>query len=650
MRYSDYISAHPSSQALACLSEQGVRMFNDAASKRLFPRDVVTLKLMQISSSFGLLAGVDLQGRDRVHIVFLGKTVDVLTAMMSTSAACVHATLKANERICRHEDVFGSKDRVVAVDSHPSNFCVERRIRRERRDWRSLVVPCEIHQLAITHATCFDPLESIVSGVLRMSLSLLTGGGVAEFRSCLVEIALQRILVIVGNPPAACVAYRRAALRWFIPGGGSASVRRALLDLLPQGNWKRRDVVEVYAGVGDVDELGLRVRAARGLAEALAHRVFRVYRRGRWTGREEALCDVGILDVCCGLLTPTYQMWVEKRRRKRRRSVGHADAGRGGLVDLVPCGDSDGEHDALVASLGEDDHSESFVREGQLVTDGAQAKDIAEENEANRQAALRWLATSGPSPDTQLILLRTVIAPLQSMLRALLAISAESWEVRQRAQLLQGTNQAALGRDFRISIAARGDLEREALLKLSTLLVDSRLWCLVLPRDLTVKVRALAFLMITRAGANLLRRFVSPPLEVAVRVFLWLEERGFATALEQLPLCMFDKWGLNFRLANPILGSMDVVYKLATIACFAATSTASLEVNHAYIRRMLKQRVQTQQMGMEDLNAYWIGAQVRRGTDKAAQPIDATVPRVAPVRADAVARRGGGGQWRHFGS
>ena len=196
-------------------------------------------------------------------------------------------------------------------------------------------------------------------------------------------------------------------------------------------------MVEVYAGVDDVDELGLRARAARGLAEALAHRVFRVYRRGRWTGREEALCDVGILEVCCGLLTPTYQMWAEKRRRKRRRSVGHADVGRGDLVDLVPCGDNDGEHDALVASLGEDDHSESFVREGQLVTDGAQAKDIAEENEANRQAALRWLATSGPSLDTQLILLRTVIAPLQSMLRALLAISAESWEVRQRAQLLQ---------------------------------------------------------------------------------------------------------------------------------------------------------------------------------------------------------------------
>ena len=79
----------------------------------------------------------------------------MLAAMMATSAACVCATIKANERICRHENVFWSKDRVVAVDSHPINFCVERRIRRERRDW----LPCEIHQLAIVHASCFDPLE-----------------------------------------------------------------------------------------------------------------------------------------------------------------------------------------------------------------------------------------------------------------------------------------------------------------------------------------------------------------------------------------------------------------------------------------------------------------------------------------------------------
>jgi hypothetical protein len=53
---------------------------------------------------------------------------------------------------------------------------------------------------------------------------------------------------------------------------------------------------------------------------------------------------------------------------------------------------------------------------------------------------------------------------------------------------------------------------------------------------------------------------------------------------------------------------MDVVLKLATMACPAATSTANHEVNDAYLRRLLKQRVQTQQMGTDDRNASRIGA------------------------------------------
>lgn len=76
---------------------------------------------------------------------------------------------------------------------------------------------------------------------------------------------------------------------------------------------------------------------------------------------------------------------------------------------------------------------------------------------------------------------------------------------------------------------------------------------------------------------------------------------------------MLDRWSIDFRIAHPDLRNKEVFFKLVLIALFTNTTTVGLEVNHAFLRRLLKQRVQTQQMDLQDLNAHWIAGQVRRG-------------------------------------
>lgn len=332
-------------------------------------------------------------------------------------------------------------------------------------------------------------------------------------------VAYNRVVARPGFPPPSCLAYRRAALRWFIPGGGNAGVRRVLLECLPNRDWTNHQEIEVYTGVGAVDETALKVRVAKGLTEALAHRAFRLYRRNRWTGQEEALSDLAIIEVCCGLLQLAYTMWADRRGRKRRR-VGQEAVVQEGGVGVSGHATNEG------ADIAEGDESAAEEQGGigldAMVVEGQDAgPTFAEQNEAHRRSALEWLALRRPSPHSHLVLLRTVIAPLQSMLRSFLTMSSDNWEVCQRARLVREEASDGVGRDFRILVAARGDLEKVAIQKITSLMRDPVLWCLLLPADVTVRLRASAYIMLSRCAAGLTRRFVYPHAKPPFSVFFW---------------------------------------------------------------------------------------------------------------------------------
>ena len=138
-------------------------------------------------------------------------------------------------------------------------------------------------------------------------MSLSSAGVMAEFRSCLRRVVTDRLVVREGSAGVEAEAYRRAAVRSFVPRGGNASSRRVLLSLLPNGDWRCHDTVEVFVAPGTVvDKAAIIRKVVQGLVQALAHRRFRVYARHRWTGSEESVSDIGILLVCHGLLGPVW--------------------------------------------------------------------------------------------------------------------------------------------------------------------------------------------------------------------------------------------------------------------------------------------------------------------------------------------------------
>ena len=92
-------------------------------------------------------------------------------------------------------------------------------------------------------------------------------------------------------------------------GGEAAAAKRALLLLLPNGNWRRTDRVEVYvAGTpfqGMSDE-SLRELVAQGLQFALAATPPSKYPRHRWTGADLAVDSMGLALAVHGLLPRAY--------------------------------------------------------------------------------------------------------------------------------------------------------------------------------------------------------------------------------------------------------------------------------------------------------------------------------------------------------
>ena len=73
-------------------------------------------------------------------------------------------------------------------------------------------------------------------------------------------------------------------------------------------------------------------QVARGLRLALEGKRIRFYNRNRWTGKEEATSDTSLLDLCHGILKPSFIRWVLLNKpASRYRGLGGApNAIRGG--------------------------------------------------------------------------------------------------------------------------------------------------------------------------------------------------------------------------------------------------------------------------------------------------------------------------------
>ena len=208
-------------------------------------------------------------------------------------------------------EVFGACVRAATTDAHVSNIAAEQSIGRARGvdTGGALHLLCGIHATALVYKKTLHPLDDDVSSAIQVALSLRNGAAMTRFRAALREEIATRLKIYSGRAPRAATQYKRNVLRIFCAPGDTSDSRRALLALIPNGEW-RSPYVEYYVRPGGQFSIGDRdailSHLTDGITLALASSQPAVYNRSRWAGSDVAVNDLGLFEAAHRLLSSAY--------------------------------------------------------------------------------------------------------------------------------------------------------------------------------------------------------------------------------------------------------------------------------------------------------------------------------------------------------
>jgi len=334
---------------------------------------------------------------------------------------------------------------------------------------------------------------------------------------------------------------------------------------------------------------------------------------------------------------------------------------------MLAAAGADDEHEGVGAEQQDGDGvaAEASGVEG-VPTDpdarGAQAAAClsqAELNAQDRRIACAWVQSK---PLRDLIVMRLVMVPLAELMQAHLALGSHKWETDQRRRELQAIRggmaegDAALGREYRIAIAAKGVIEDRFSAKLQYLLTEPAMWSLILPADVTEAANSFAFRLLSRSGCLVAELLEEKHRKHPFRMFLLLSYPELAGRIVKEPPCMFGKFAAKFLEENPDLHSQEARMRLLAVASAAKTDLAHLESLHATIRRnVLAMSHQCPRVELARASAEWVASRCRSRAKHSTAGVRTNIVGVGPSEAQAAdihqpsrKPRGGGGAWRAF--
>ena len=355
----------PSSSKSACLSEHGL-VTRDAltsdAELAVVPverqlamsfvmsgcnrdKDTGNTKMVNSTSTFGMLVATKPEAdEDKQFFMIFGDTIHGLQCCDKVTARVMRHLIHCRSSCSLGANSFQAKIRCASVDHHPSNLQAERQIQADR-GWLSFVIGCEVHTVANIHKHALAPLQSTISGILHLGLSVALGGLMDKFRRCLRSVIAERLDYppVVGHSSLETTRHRLRAIAAMTIGWSrvSALQRRVILQLLPAGDWT--DVkITTFLRPGETvvpDEATYRAEVSKSMATALVWHKFAIYRQDRWFGAEQCVAQPALLLLCHGLLEPAYERFCQQLGYKKEDAMG-----RGGsavqllllLLDLLP--------------------------------------------------------------------------------------------------------------------------------------------------------------------------------------------------------------------------------------------------------------------------------------------------------------------------
>eukprot|EP00959_Pyramimonas_sp_CCMP1952_P456795 9473768-Pyramimonas_sp.AAC.1 len=281
-------------------------------------------KLLQTQRQWGFMVSKQNSGGIDKYAMIFGRTICGVQSLLHNTPGCLLSALRESDPTCLPDLAFQSCTRLVACDRHPSNLVVERRERRrlyrKMRTWLSLVVPCRQHMMQSIRVSATSNFEDVISGMINISLRLITPGALSIFRGLLEDHLRRRLDVQVGRNPLEAEVRRQLILKWFVPHVGDHWMARMLLSALATGDWgvgvDEKIYIMVPAGVA-FDKEVLIQKAVVGISSALASRAPMVYLRKKWMHAEEATCGISLMLLLGGCLTPVYDAFCRKMRGAR---------------------------------------------------------------------------------------------------------------------------------------------------------------------------------------------------------------------------------------------------------------------------------------------------------------------------------------------
>lgn len=241
-----------------------------------------------------------------------GSSLAPLQLLQRTTGECLLAADRRREAMTPKAEVFQAKTRLATLDAYAANERVERAKQRERgENWRRMLLRCEVHQTAGAMKRFFALVDGLTSGQIHFALSLRFCTNFSVFSEFLKEVVRRRIRIRRGTPPADAVAFRTQLLRLCLARGPKLLQRHVALACLPNGDWRLRDVVEVHLPEAvDVTKERIADLVADAVQVVLAGRQIKLYPRHRWTGIDDALDQMCLLEGIHGLASAVYPLWA----------------------------------------------------------------------------------------------------------------------------------------------------------------------------------------------------------------------------------------------------------------------------------------------------------------------------------------------------
>lgn len=502
-------------------------------------------KLVQFDWSCALLFHLD----GKFHQVRVECPMPVRIIDRGTAEVYAHLNAQLFPHLQHYERRFRRVQRLCTTDSDGAVLKAERHIASSPPLQSHLHVTCEIHKVAHIAQRLAVPADTVVTGMVNISLSLSRPGGMGVFRRILRRILKERVVKLRGSAGPRAEAHRRAVLDLYCPNQQDSQTRaseRGLVEWLANGDFENCMEVQHYCSGCCQDEEYTKQRFQTLFVNSVARRPFRVFPRSKWTGADEACRALGLLASMHGLLSLVYQEWASHFGTKLPKKVAPTSS-----EVLAEDGD-DEEGDPMARAAA--NWSESVGVTAGLGAD-ASGDLFRQLHTGYTQRGLGFVAIQGHS--NMLMVFSAILLAQQQLMHEYLKMASESWSLHDsRMCAFARENGQERKPKSRAIVANSGELEAEFMARLESLLLDNQSWRGVGLAGHVVHFKVFAFKLITIAGASCHEDLATPHRGYPWKTFCLAADSG-----ETL------KEGLNSASVHPTLVLMVELCFCRGVSC-----------------------------------------------------------------------------------